>query len=480
MGIALGGTTHGQTVREALVWSYFYPIATAKGAGTSLALGAVEADWSFGMRNPAILATYRNGEFQVTPSLKWALSSTSYQNNSAHTNRYRINLAGLSLVSANNRYFGEGESVEGKWVRVSVGLGMERLVDFNRKFSAQGYNQSYSVVESYRDQAQGIPYDQLDPFGAWLFWYTYLLDTVAGDTTRYFSRVNGGNIYQTIAMSENGGISSLSLALAGSYGDKLFLGGAIDVPVLKYRHTYTIEEEDINHVHADFEHLAFTRQVRSSGVGIAGKFGILYASAIGLRLGFWMHTPLFFKVKETYGATLTAVLDTSGSFEAKPSADGSFDYYFATPWMVGLSFGWKIGAAVGVGVDYAFTDYSSMGFDFRGQATASETILNSEIERRYGPQHRLRAGVQVAVKDVMLWAGGGFFTSPFADGSGKQTGTFLSGGVGFNEEDFHIGIAGTSLAISEAFVPYRGANVSTIDINSSQTFLLLTFGWKFQ
>lgn len=470
----------GQTAREALLWSYFYPLSTAKGAGTSLALSSVDADWSFGMRNPALIATYTRGEFQITPALKWAQATASYLNNTSSVNRYRMNIASLSLVSANNRYFGEDTSVEDRWVRVNVGLGMERLADFNRKFSAQGHNTTYSVVESYRDQAQGIPYSELDPFGAWLFWYTYLLDTVPGDSTRYFSRVAGGNTEQTITMSENGGLANIALIVAGSYGDRLFLGGGIVVPVLNYRHTYTIEESDINEVHADFDYLSFSRQVRSSGVGVGGKFGILYSSVIGLRVGFWMHTPLLLKVKETYGATLTATLDTSGSFEVKPPADGTFEYYFTTPWMVGISLGWKIGSAVSVGVDYAFTDFSSAGFDFRGQATASETALNSEIERRYGPQHRLRAGAQLTIKDILLWAGGGFFTSPFADGTGNQTGAFLSGGIGITEKDFYLGIGGTSIITSETFVPYRGDNVPTADITTAQTSLLLTFGWRFQ
>ncbi len=86
------------------------------------------------------------------------------------------------------------------------------------------------------------------------------------------------------------------------------------------------------------------------------------------RLGFAVHTPTWYDLRESYNAALSSNIlaceapynQTLSDFLVTPEYDYStYDYNLTTPWKFNISAGTTFAGAVAVGAEYEYQDYSS-------------------------------------------------------------------------------------------------------------------------
>ena len=103
---------------------------------------------------------------------------------------------------------------------------------------------------------------------------TWLINpTTAGNNT-YVSAINGGtNTLKTI--ERKGNMSSTELALSGNYMNKLYIGGSIGIPNLRYeemsQHVENVANDTIN----DLDNFTFTQTLKTTGSGFNFKIGFV-------------------------------------------------------------------------------------------------------------------------------------------------------------------------------------------------------------
>ncbi len=429
------GAVYAQTDADALRFSTWHLWSTARGTGVNNSMGAIGADPVSIAQNPAGLGLYRLGDVMVTPMISGTFASSTYLGQSTKASRYNFGVANFAIVSTGQKKDFEGKPRKEGWTYVNWAIGMNRLADFNRRVLFVGTNRENSLLDVYQASAQGLKPDQLDPFHAGLAWNAYLLNPADSDTTSYVHVASRAPLLQRGELTDRGSLSDFYLAIAGDYSHKMFVGGSVDLVYLSYRRTFRYEEQDAEGQLVDFERFVLNRQVRTEGTGVMARFGLLYWLPIPVRIGFSMHSPAFISLKDKYSAVLESELDTSGSFTAQ-SPTGTFSYKLVTPWRVGAHIGAIIGKVAFVNLDYTFVDYSTMFFEFGGDAVASaaEADINTLIAHKYTASHEVRLGAEFRLTPWMrLRAGWGMATSPFSDAYrplNDVPATFVSGGLG--------------------------------------------------
>lgn len=85
-------------------------------------------------------------------------------------------------------------------------------------------------------------------------------------------------------------------------------------------------------------------------------------------MGFAVHTPTWYDLRESYNAALSSNIlaceapynQTLSDFLVTPEYDYlTYDYNLTTPWKFNISAGTTFAGAVAVGAEYEYQDYSS-------------------------------------------------------------------------------------------------------------------------
>jgi len=479
----IGYSLLGQTAMDALKLSRWHLWSTARSTAVGSSMGAIGADASVMLSNPAGLGLYKRGDFMFTPMIQGTFSSSQYLNNISKSGRYSFGMGNIAVIAVGDNSYYKGEPKEEGWLFVNWALGGQRLADFNQRIVFSGINENNSMLDAFVVKLNGRSPIEGNPFYEGLAYHANLLRVVNADSNQYMHVAQGVPVFQRGELTERGSIFEGYLAVAGNYSNKVYIGGSIDVSLLNYKRTFRYEESDEKNQAPDFEKFTLSRNISTSGYGVGGRFGILYWLPIPVRIGFAMHSPRFFTLTDRYGSVIEAILDTTGTFSVE-SEPGKFDYRFVSPWRVTASLGIVFKKIGFISLDYAFVDYSTMYFDFGSSAGAAsvEASVNTTIASRYGPSHEVRGGIELKLAEwFMIRLGGGIATSPFNPEYGiSEPSTFLSGGLGVREKEFYLDFALSHAKWQDTFVPYVIPGVETPIVTSSlyRTSFLITFGWR--
>jgi hypothetical protein len=483
-----------QSDEDALRYSMMNFGGTARSWGSANAFGALGGDFSSLSMNPAGLGIYRSSEFVFTPALVNFNNQSSFYNNSLETNRYNFNVSNLGLVFS--KVNTGKENASSGWVGGGFASGYNRLENYNNRIAYTGFNDRNSITEFYAAQlsANGGTNPSnaggTDPFGAGLAWETYLLNPNPGDSTSYYSVVNGGNIQQSKTQVTNGAMDEMVISFAGNYGNRLYMGLTIGVPFISYTSTTTFSESDVNNVHPDFNSMSQVEFLETNGAGVNAKFGIIYRLNNYIRLGGAIHTPTALGMSDFFYTNMQSSLDTTGSY-AWESPQGRYDYNLVTPWRAIASMALTFGKYGFLSVDYEFVDYTAANFNFNRIGStddiAFETALNSTIDAKYSSANNLRIGAELVYEIFRLRGGYAIMGSPFADGVATGDADFSRNtytlGAGIRERSYFIDFAyantrSTTYDVQYNYATADGANEgATIDRVTNN--FLVTLGFRF-
>ena len=480
-----GSILNGQTAVESLRYTELFPSGTARNVGVGGAMGSLGGDFGALSNNPAGLGVYRKSEFVISPALFFA--SIDSELNGGDGTRARNTHFGLENIGL---VFYKGYKKK-KLKSFNFAAGVNRLVNFNRDLEYRG-STGGSIVNSFVDDSQGLFEADLDPFGGAIALDAnaifslsddeYGSDFIDQDGFLFFDPIDREEIITT-----TGGISELLIAVGFNISDKLYLGGAVNVPIVRFEETreYT-ESDEANDVIPLFRDLTFRQTLSTTGVGIGFKAGAIYRITNQIRLGASIHTPQRISLSDDFTTSLNYVLIEDGILNSGDgeSPVGSFDYAITTPWRYSGGASLVLRKFGFISLDVEFLDYAASSFDLSVDGENSinqvaEDNLNNEVSNDFDSALNLRIGAEYLIKKFRLRVGYGRYGNPFdTDDSGRNV---ISLGAGYRGKSVYFDLAFSTNDSNEAYTPYDTfvdeQQLIISDIRNNN--FLFTFGYRF-
>jgi len=172
-------TVFSQNADDALRYSQIFYNGTARFNSMGGAFTALGGDISSLNQNPAGLGVFRSSEISVSPQLFNFRSRTNFNSSINDDYLYNFNLgqAGVVLNLVNN------QATTGL-ITLNFGYSYSMTNNFEERIEIDGKSDGSSLLDFWKGKIDGIVdttlVDELNVADAYLAWYTWLLDPIAG------------------------------------------------------------------------------------------------------------------------------------------------------------------------------------------------------------------------------------------------------------------------------------------------------------
>ncbi|MBS1647772.1 MAG: hypothetical protein JST67_10565 [Bacteroidetes bacterium] len=491
------------------------------------AFGSLGGNLSCINNNPAGIAIYHKGEFILTPGVNLQSENATHYGTNASDFSGKFNLSNIGFVAAwvskqtnyyqqpqnnnSNGRYGPGShnnnAPQKKIIppthRWAFGMNYNRIADFNIHTSINGYappgssimNSMASAANGYTGNALGQGAHQ---FYEGLGYNTGVVIPVYPGTTNYDTNstctsyvgepayVPKMGVQQTKSIQSSGRIGELALALAHSFSDKLYVGGGIGMPLLKYNYQSTYSETDYKNEDRYWNNLQYQEYISTSGVGVTLRGGAIYRLDAGVRIGLYAQSPTFYSMTDNYQNTMNVTYDTTFSTSSgytntatASSAPGVSNYHLTTPGHVGLSVSYILGKVMAFSLDGEYVNYAHARFS--DQTNYLNTQVNPIIQTKYGGTANLKAGVELNIRPIVFRAGFASYGSPFGNVlNGNSVRNSFTGGIGFRSAHavyLDLGFAYTTWKEQYYVIDPMYVQASSLKYNTM--YITATLGIKF-
>ena len=483
-------TAFAQGPVDALRYSKTNPGGTARFMGLGGAFGALGADFTTASTNPAGIGLFKSSELAITPSVFIGSTESLFQGYTSTDQKSNFNLGHVGLVLANPIKAKKSGSA---WKFAQFAIGINRLANYNNRMDIYGSNTSNSLLDAYAELGQGHTIEEIEDInGNYLFdlrqaWFTWLLDPDPDAETGFIGTAPTHGVIQAKNINSTGSMNEFVISFGANYNDRLYIGGTIGVPFIRYNEysIYTESDlvpEDTLGDRFDFDHFNRIEDLATRGDGFNLKVGMIYRVSDWLRVGAAVHSPTWFtNMKDSWSTRMIAYWDEPVGGETiwdSEEALGSYTYDLVTPFRAQGSIGIIIGNVGLVSAEYEFTDFSMARLDSPDYNFRDE---NNAIKNSYGPAHTLRLGTEWRYNIFSFRIGGNYMSSPYqADiNDGGRIG--FAGGIGLRSEVFFADLAYAYSSTEEDYYLYSTETVfapraaNTMNTHS----VLLTMGVKF-
>lgn len=487
-------------------------------AGAFTSLGGDVASMAI---NPAGLGMYRSNDISFSPLLSFQNSDNSAME-WGENGQSRFALSSLGVV------FNLYENPKTRLVSVSLGLGYNRVADFNYRYgyssesgpSSAPYRSIADAFSVMMGQSGLFPadnsslnYDFRDAYywGGILAYNGYLLDVGEDNYGKFYTSadrigVNAG-VGHTVDMQSRGSIGEYDVSFGLNLDNKLYLGFTWGIQSVRWKRQMYYGEDylyDSAPVYSDGEPLAepvdwmdYNQAVEVKGTGMNAKIGLIYRPVESLRLGVALHTPTYYALERTYQAYMATsrnpIGDTTPALE--DYGENTWDFYSPTRLMFGVSY--NFGRFALVSVDYERDWYNGMrvknipmGFDLM------EQDYRQEFKNNFKGSNTLRVGAELKpLPSLALRAGYGiaegalrndkslYYNAPLTERT-----TCYSAGIGFALGATTIDLAYQHIANkhTEYLLYYAMDDMGVFDTASpyyrtdfNRNYITLSIGYKF-
>lgn len=481
--------SYAQTDVDALRYSTPIGQGTARNIALGNTMGTIGADISCISSNPAGIGKYSSTEFTLSPEISINKSSSSYLDNTTKDNKVKFQLANVGLVIT-SRYANSSK----KWNGLKFGFAVNRLANYNDKYTFSGYNSKNSLLNAYYEKLNDRNYitDSTDaadnyPFDASIAYQLGLISIDSFGNT--YTATNNGNMQQNFKIQKSGGINELALAFGSTYKDKIMLGASLGIPIVNYTERIFLEEKDVNDSAYNLNSFSNETYLKTRGVGFNLKVGIIGMPIPNLRLSLAVQTPGILFMKDAYQTHMEVDYDSLNVILTGDSPEGASKYKYIQPWKLTAGVGYihKYGL---IAVEYELSDAGNAKFKLDqsdANAKAYETYVNNIIKEKYGLFHTIKAGVEFKYDPIRIRGGIQYRTSPFKSASapsGINTASLtFSAGFGYRGKHFFADIAYVQTNSKELYVPYQlntdaWKPVPAATLTTKKPAIILTLGYK--
>ena len=506
--ITISLPTFAQYASDAFRYSEINQTGSARFQGLGGNHAALGGDASSISGNPAGLGFYSRSEVSLSPSITNFGTKSSYIDNSTSDSKSNFNLAQASLVITSQPSF------QRKWKRSSLGISYSRQQSFQNRFSYSGLNNRSAYVDKVIDNANNanlaqstLQQDYLPGTSSELplayseaaayYGMQYIYPTTsAGPPYARDDRQRSSN--QTGTFDSKGGNTQWTVAYAGNYDDKLFVGGSIGFTRIKYDYSHSFTDSFVNPT--VFHSATQNEELSVSGNGINATFGVIYKVSPTLQFGGALTSPTFMALKETFTQSLQAdyirgsIRDDNGN-EAGPLEDyipvapNDFEYSITSP------FRGSVGATVFLSNkgfltgSIEYVGYGGMGvrtkfYSSSADNNAFKDDYKAEIKDTYKGAVNARLGGEYRAG---IWRGRlglAYLSDPYKFDSDdiKRDKLLLSLGAGVRNSRFFADISGTYNAFKTIYTPYvlnNAADYASAKISNNTVNVVLSIGTFF-
>ncbi|HVZ55183.1 MAG TPA: hypothetical protein VG870_00875 [Chitinophagaceae bacterium] len=498
-------TLRAQEPADALRYSWVTPGGTAREQAIGGAMGSLGGDLSAAYVNPAGLGMYKTGDVVFSPGFNFLANRGTYYDRTEkdHKNQFVWGATGFVM--------GWGNGNNGRKLRSSAfSMAVNRLADFNSNILYRGSQNQSSFSQKFLEEIQNNNDHDANhvassyPFGTSLALNTYWIDTVAGGSAGNYqfqtrSPIATGLLQQN-TLNSKGGITEFAMAGAANISDKFYYGATLGIPILRYeRTTEFLEADATDNPNNQFNYAAFSDHLKTTGVGVNLKAGILYKPADFLRLGLAFHSPTYYSLEDKYDASITTDTEGYQGLLTQSSNDliggpSDFKYALVTPYRVIASASYVFRESEDVTqqrgfvtADVEYINYKASSFHQDAGASYDQSTkdylkqLNTAIDNAYKGAINLRVGGELKFTTFMVRAGGAYYGNPYKNLHGEKGSHLqLTGGLGYRNKGLFIDLAyvqninrDTNFPYRLQYAPFQGAR-----IKGSGGNVILTFGFK--
>ena len=473
----LSASVSAQNLVDALRYSDFRTSGTARSTAMGNAFGALGGDFTSASINPAGIGLYRSSEFVFTPNINNVNADATYLNQTASESKYNLAVQNVGYVA---NFDMNGKS--GSLVSVSLGVGYNRMNNFNLERMVMATNANSSLLDQFTANANaGIwsnNYEEL----AWntgLLWYDEATDEYWNDITDA-----GHGQSQRKSYEQKGSIDEFVFSIGANFNHKFYLGATVGIHDVYFRETTSLYEYDEVGNIPFVDDFTFNTYLRTTGTGVNFKLGAIFKPTNELRLGLAVHTPTFYSMQDSYDNTMYSFIESSPDEQKDFSPINNYDYDLQTPLRAILSAAYVVGKKAILSVDYEFVDYSTIEFSDGGDGYGFFDE-NQDIEEAYKAVGNLRLGAEYRLNNnVSIRGGYEFYPSPFesnAFGSFQPNSNVddsaISAGIGFKQGGFFFDAAYKRDLNEDYFEIYQGSDLANFETNTDN--FVFTIGFRF-
>lgn len=448
--------------------SQTHAFGTARAMGMGGAFVSLGADMTSMSLNPAGLGLYRRNEISLTPMVPISHAETAgtfdWQGNS------RTRFAFANVGAALNVF----ESSTGSLTSLTIGFGMNRIADFNTRYSFSSesvYNPADgnlmpTIADVYGQQlgqgvykdgryysifpaaaADGNPngalgYDGFDP-GFWpaiLAYNGFMINVEgAGDDRLWVPSYIGHNasVTHSLDVLGSGSINEFTLSAGGNFNNIVYFGASLGIQSVHKKVGMTYQEEyryyDTDGIAVDaggyellsqLNYSSIYQQTVIDGSGVNFKLGVIVRPIAGLRLGVAFHTPTFYSLDYSYRADIETegrnndTRETQVSYDRTPTQidEGPGSWEFTSPARLMFGASYTFGNFAIVSVDYERDWYNGIRVKNLPDIGVSTQAYKMNFKRNFCATNSLRAGIEVKPLPILALRLGGGYTGSMLRG----------------------------------------------------------------
>lgn len=482
--------TEAQDLVDALRYSNFQIQGTARSGGMGNAFGALGGDFTSVSINPAGLGVYRSGELSITPTFGQTQIESSYLGTTLSDSKYNFSFNNISYVTAiqtRNRS-------EAGIVNINIGIGFNRLKDFNSNAIVEGNNAGSSFLDNIASNAN---IGNWSDFYEQLAWNTDLLLYDENNNSYWHDLEEGGyGQSQQKSISRQGSLDEYTIAMGLNFNHKLYFGASVGIIDVYYKESSTLLEWDKANSIDYFNEMQFDSYLRTNGTGYNVKLGVIFKPINEIRLGAAIHTPTFFNLHDVFETSMSSSVTyddgstTNYGTDDPPYSD--YDYDLETPLRATLSGAFIIAKKGLLSIDYEYVDYGSTSLR-RGGDGYNFVDENKEIVEAYKAVGNIRLGGEYRLNEaVSLRAGYEHNPSVYNDeafGASQPNAdadlNIYSAGLGYRSGGFYFDFAYRYTDLKEFDLLYPApvnndyAQPQMASFNTLKNKFLFTLGFKF-
>lgn len=451
----------GMLTTRDLVWapdmaqlSQTHVFGTSRVMGMGGAFVSLGADLTSMSLNPAGMGMYRRTEVSMTPMISVNTAQTPGTQSWMGDNRTRFALANIGAA------FNVYESSSRSLTSMTLGVGLNRIADFNQRYSfstSDFYNSSLGPVPSIADifkqqlndfglnpYADGKPNGPIDInnfnprlWPAILGYEGYMVGNygTAAKPDWGVERIGGeASIGRNMNVLGSGSINEFDISLGANFNNIVYVGATLGIQSVyqKIGVTYGENYSYVGGVAMNDQGQPMTEQLTNmslyqastlSGSGVNFKLGVIVRPVAGLRLGVALHTPTYYSLARKYYVSLDSEIrnNQSGDFAtgggyatAYNERENSWDFVSPTRLMFGASY--TFGNFAIVSVDYQRDWYNGIRVKNTPDGSYVPESYKAEFKNNFQATNTLRAGIEVRPLPILaLRLGGGYTDSMLKD-----------------------------------------------------------------
>ena len=466
----------GQGVEEAIRHATHGLGGSTRTLGFANAAGAVGGSATAALINPANAALNRKSE------LHFGFNINSNATNSTYINSPEIadQNTGIGLSNINLTIFQPMRDEGGRMVTKGLtnlvySFGYSRTTDYRSSFLFRSDNKANSFTDFLAEQANGVPFDQLDIFGLpYLGFETYLIEpkSAFGDSFASAIRSFNTNVNQVGNVTRTGSGGDFNFSLAADIENTFYLGGGMVVRRGRFRETLSFSETDNQPLSDtnDFAGLTYNRYLETRVTGVGLNLGAMLKASPNLRIGVSYVSPIRVRATDEYTQSLTGRFDRNRDVSipsteiTRTTPDDNFDgfqdtlqykYRLVTPGRLTLSAAYVFDKLGFLSIDLERVNTATAGLAPRNDVYLF-TDENIQIKESYKPVFNVRIGGELTYGKYRFRAGYALMPSTVKTNSAAQTAqfnqNFYTAGIGYYEKNYSLSAA---LMLTSSNVNYQ-------------------------